>query len=339
MSRGKLRTETNCLNCGTEVDGRYCKNCGQENIEPKQTLGHLLSHFFSDVTHFDSRLWSTLKPLLVKPGFLSGEYIKGRRMKYIDPVRMYLFISAAFFVLFFTIREEHKTITRENSPELVRIIDSMRVRRDREHATDISDTFINGKQVFVLALDDAFRHGYKHYDSVQKTDPYLKTYGPFEKYITRKMVPIWSVYNQDPYNFFPSVFEKLKHSYSKVFFISLPFFSLFLYLLYFRRRKEYFYVAHAIFSLHCYCVAFIVLLFLQLLDNKYYTTNQNILAAAVYGLILGSFIYLYKAMRHFYKQGRIKTAIKTMLLSLTTFVLIIVIILSLLVSSFFSMAA
>ncbi len=339
MSHGKLRTETDCLNCGAQINGRYCSQCGQENIEPKQTLRHLLTHFFNDVTHFDSRFWSTLKPLLIKPGFLSEEYIKGRRVKYIDPVRMYLFISAAFFVLFFTIREEHKTITKENNPVLVRIIDSMRAHRDREHVKDISDTFINEKQIFVLSLDDAFRHGYKHYDSVEKTYPDLAKTNTIGKYINRKMVPIWSVYDQDPYNFFPTVFEKFRHSYSKVFFISLPFFSLFLYLLYFRRRKTYFYVAHAIFSLHCYCVAFIVLLFIQLLNNKYYSMNQEILGYVIIGIMIGSFIYLYKAMRRFYQQGRIKTAIKTILLSATTFVLILVIISSLLVNSFFSMAA
>ena len=67
MSHFKERTEKHCLNCGTSVHGRYCHSCGQENIEPKETIVHLVSHFFKDITHFDGKFFSTLKyPLLLK---------------------------------------------------------------------------------------------------------------------------------------------------------------------------------------------------------------------------------------------------------------------------------
>ncbi len=103
MSHFHQRKEKNCLNCGTEVIGNYCHNCGQENIEPKESVWHLVSHFFEDITHFDGKIFTSLKDLILKPGFLSKEYVIGRRASYLNPIRMYLFTSAIFFLIFFSV--------------------------------------------------------------------------------------------------------------------------------------------------------------------------------------------------------------------------------------------
>lgn len=63
----------------------------------------MVLHFFSDITHFDGKFFVTVKDLFLKPGFLSREYINGRRAKYLHPVRMYVFTSAIFFLLFFSL--------------------------------------------------------------------------------------------------------------------------------------------------------------------------------------------------------------------------------------------
>jgi len=93
------------LNCGNQVLGRYCQECGQENLEPKETVLHLVSHFINDITHFDGKFFSTLKYLLFRPGFLSAEYVRGRRMSYLHPIRMYVFTSAIFFLVFYSLAE------------------------------------------------------------------------------------------------------------------------------------------------------------------------------------------------------------------------------------------
>jgi hypothetical protein len=99
MSNHPLRKETNCLNCGAEVTDRFCSHCGQENIEPRENFWQLLVHFFNDFTHFDGKFFSTIRVLLLQPGKLTREYIAGRRAGYLHPIRMYLFISFAFFIL------------------------------------------------------------------------------------------------------------------------------------------------------------------------------------------------------------------------------------------------
>ncbi|HRO68985.1 MAG TPA: DUF3667 domain-containing protein [Chitinophagaceae bacterium] len=104
MSHRPERKEKDCLNCGTIVQGKYCHVCGQENTEPKESFWGMVSHFFNDITHFDGKFFTTLRVLLTRPGFLSAEYMRGRRMSYLNPVRMYVFTSALFFLIFFSIR-------------------------------------------------------------------------------------------------------------------------------------------------------------------------------------------------------------------------------------------
>jgi hypothetical protein len=69
MSHLPERKEKNCGNDGTHVVGKYCHECGQENVEPKETVWQLVSHFFTDITYFDGKFFITLKDLLFKPGF------------------------------------------------------------------------------------------------------------------------------------------------------------------------------------------------------------------------------------------------------------------------------
>ncbi len=116
MSHIPERKEKNCLNCGAEVQGRFCQVCGQENIEPKESFWHLVTHFMYDITHFDGKFFSTLKYLLFKPGFLSHEYLRGRRASYLHPIRMYVFTSAIFFLIFFSLKTDESIVRiNENS--------------------------------------------------------------------------------------------------------------------------------------------------------------------------------------------------------------------------------
>lgn len=102
MSHLKERKQKNCLNCNAQVYGKYCHICGQENLEPYESVWHLVTHFINDITHFDGKFFSTLRLLVFKPGFLSGEYKRGRRNNYLNPVRMYVFTSFIFFFVFFS---------------------------------------------------------------------------------------------------------------------------------------------------------------------------------------------------------------------------------------------
>ena len=106
MQHAHLRKDKICLNCGATVQERFCSHCGQENTEPRESFRHLIGHFFADVTHYDAQVFTTVKDLIVKPGYLTGQYNAGKRVSYLNPIRMYIFISAVFFIVAFSLKGE-----------------------------------------------------------------------------------------------------------------------------------------------------------------------------------------------------------------------------------------
>jgi hypothetical protein len=89
---------THCDNCGAPVSDRYCARCGQRVEAPVHSLWHFSELALEDLTHADSRLWRTLGALLLRPGYLTREFLAGRRARYLPPVRLYLVISVVFFL-------------------------------------------------------------------------------------------------------------------------------------------------------------------------------------------------------------------------------------------------
>jgi Protein of unknown function (DUF3667) len=93
-------TATLCANCGTPLNGKYCSACGQRHHDlPIHHFWHFVGEAAEDLTHADSRLWQTLIALLFRPGFLTREFLDGRRARYLPPVRLYLVVSVIFFVI------------------------------------------------------------------------------------------------------------------------------------------------------------------------------------------------------------------------------------------------
>ena len=191
MSHLHERKEKVCLNCGASLVGRYCQDCGQENVEPKESLGHLITHFFNDVTHFDGKFFSSMKYLLLKPGFLTEEYTKGRRATYLNPIRMYLFISAMFFLVlmtFFVDRAEHtvtttKTTTHRDTTSLRKGISAMR------HTLD--SLAIEQDSTEIARIDNALAKAgtepknVHEYDSMQAALPKAKRDNFIDRYFNR----------------------------------------------------------------------------------------------------------------------------------------------------------
>ena len=104
-----------------------------------------------------------------------------------------------------------------------------------------------------------------------------------------------------------SITEKIMSKVSIVLFIFLPVFTLFLMLIYIRRSFTY--MEHLVFVFHTQTVFFLLLSIFYLLNFVVEMSNFE------WVFIILFLIYLYKALRHFYGQGRIKTILKFILLN------------------------
>lgn len=303
MSHLHERKEKTCLNCGASLIDRYCHVCGQENLEPKESFGHLLAHFIEDFTHFDGKLFSTLKYLLFKPGFLTAEYIKGKRASYLNPIRMFLFISTVFFLLIMTFWlpkgiQVKEVDGKKAATKMKQASHSFRAALDSMDAA-IKDTAYEVHTQLTL----------HQYDSLQNTLAPDKKDDKLTRYFARKMYAARDMSHDHAEEFLHRLFENFFHSLPYMLFISVPLIAIWLMLLYIRRRKDYFYVSHVIFTVHYYCLVYLMLMVIFALIKI-----GGIPTYFIVLLILGIYLYLYAAMLRFYKQGWLKTFVKYLIL-------------------------
>lgn len=336
MSHIPKRKEKDCLNCGTIVQGHYCQNCGQENVVPKETFWHMVTHFFYDITHFDSNFFNTIHHLILKPGFLSKEYMQGRRASYLHPIKMYVFTSAIFFLLFFSVfkaenainmntdkpislRERTDHINRlqkklANEPGNVKLKERIDFARDTSHVLTSLDTYDEDEGI--IEFGSRSYRSMAEYDSIEQTLPPSERDGWLMRRVTKKLIAINNKYRHNPEEAGVKLLDGLFHRLPYMLFISLPLFALILRFVYIRRRKQFYFADHGVFTIHLYVFSFIVLLVVFGLDELQSRIHWGFLDTLQLIIFLGLTVYLYIAMRNFYKQGWFKTFIKFLLVAI-----------------------
>jgi hypothetical protein len=91
-NRGHAKSGT-CHNCGAALGGPFCHVCGQKHADLHKPLWELTEDFLHTILHFDSRMWQTLKALFVLPGQLTLDWLDGRQMRHMPPIRLFVFTS------------------------------------------------------------------------------------------------------------------------------------------------------------------------------------------------------------------------------------------------------
>lgn len=145
---GITQQEDYCLNCKTTLQGDFCHRCGQPKLDTHHdSFLHTMTHFIGDFVHFDSQIFRTAIPLLFKPGFLVNEYFKGKRVSYLPPIRMYVFLSFLFFFLTFSLSDftNDKKVKLKEQPSSAFSLDIKKDSSDLEENTiwqELSDSLV-----------------------------------------------------------------------------------------------------------------------------------------------------------------------------------------------------
>lgn len=317
MSKSKIRNDKTCLNCKFVVENKFCPNCGQENIETRQTFHHLFFHFFEDLTHYDNTFWRTIKNLLLKPAALSKEYVSGKRLSYLAPVRLYIFISFVTFLVIamvpisatFALEKESQSSpnTTFNNPKALQKTDTLQ----DEKTKTINNVFF--KDLLTVA----------QLDSIQKQAPASKKLSDTNYWLLKKLR---IVAEQNTVN---EIFEKFLssfgHNLPKVLFIIMPLFAFFLWL--FHNKKKWYYFDHGIFTLHYFSFLLLLFLILYLLNKCTAALPQTTVVVLIENVlnwigIIWMVYYFFPAHHRFYGETRRKSFLKSSLLFLINFIII-----------------
>ncbi len=294
-----------CLNCGrpTGETDNFCPNCGQENEDETVTLKPLVADALSEMASWDSKLVRTVLPLLFRPGLLTNEFLAGRRVRYLSPLKMYLVISAVFFLVLPT-----GSVTRHMhvNPAGVSLHASAHKSTATGHpkktvTTSVPDEDGDGDgttKIITQSEIDSLPATVAAYDARQRVSTHRD--GFWKSLLLRQIIKA----RHDGQTFQQSVVQGVLEDLPKMMFGLLPVFALLLKITYWRRRRLY--IEHLIFALHSHAFTF-TLLTLAVLVTTHWAATEPIIWTA-FSVILP--VYLFAAMRRVYKQGWWKTGFK-----------------------------
>ena len=97
-SPGTKPRPATCPSCGTEAPSLFCNNCGEKKISAHDlSVRHYLGEAFSAVTSLDSKVLRTVWLLVSRPGYLSNEYFRGSRVRYVKPLQLFLLFNVIYY--------------------------------------------------------------------------------------------------------------------------------------------------------------------------------------------------------------------------------------------------
>jgi ABC-type multidrug transport system fused ATPase/permease subunit len=261
---------------------------------------HSLREFLAEatevITHADSRLWRTIYPLLFRPGFLTREFLRGRRARYLPPFRLYIVASVLFFLIASLGSHTPQFIgvgTENGVPKSVTLVDPTKpepgqpAETPEQRARRYCDDSVIGEGSW---LDGRIRAG------------------------CRKIVIDGG----------RGVVEALYHNIPRGLIVLLPLLALVMRIMYLRR----YYVEHLLFFIHNHAFTFVFLiiytLLLRLLTLRWFEAGVSgtLVAIMTAAMILLVPYYTYRAMLRVYGQGKWITRFKFVALSFAYLILV-----------------
>ncbi|HEU5135489.1 MAG TPA: DUF3667 domain-containing protein [Steroidobacteraceae bacterium] len=310
-----------CANCHASLDGEYCSACGQRHEPHIHTVAHFAGEAFESISHADSRLWRTLWYLLARPGFLTREFFRGKRVSYLPPFRLYLVISVVFFLVVGTpegvaidvdedataerienMYEAAEALEEETGPgseELRMAASRLREQADREKlALESGETVAKPRDG--LASKNVMTDFCAEFS---KPDPnanqnYAKLHSACAKIAVddgRELA------------------KTVAHNIPRAMFLFLPLLALSMKPLYWRPKR--YYVEHLLFLIHNHAFVFLVLTLIALLELIPRVGDH--LGIVKFAAWVYMAWYLFRGMRNYYGQGRALTFAKYLTIGLS----------------------
>ena len=300
MSNSQLRHNKICENCGYTVDVAYCSECGQKNVETRQSFMHLAGHFMEDLTHYDSGFWKTIKYLLFRPAKLTKDYLEGKKITYTPPVKLYIFISFIAFLSLGLIPagEDTDTDIVSHEAQLSQSVDLGNTKTSIKIKTSDTIRAVQAGQYKVKNI--------RELDSLRELPKDKRINWP--QYITAKA----RLNSNNKEVSEEQVREIVVHTIPKVLFIYMPIFAFWLWL--FHGKKRWYFFEHGIFTLHYFSfllLFFTIILALCIIPGTYWGNTGTLIIFILWIIyLIYSFFYFFRAHRKMYGESRLVSRLK-----------------------------
>lgn len=331
------------------VEG-YCAACGQRAAPFLRPVHHLGREVVADYFGFDGKLWRTIVPLLFRPGFLTREYLDGRRNRYVRPVRLYLTASVLLFFLLSVLPEGGlmSNVVRMGPEASAAAADSIAAAK-AALADSLGPAAVALSEVEeeIANLDEERAALTASRDSLRVVVAAGENLGGTD---STEDQDFWDAVGETTYSKAERVagmgeegarkwvLEAFTSNMPKAMFVLLPLFALLLKLLFVRHGR--YYGEHLVFALHTHAFAFVTFALLAALQAVTGSVEQ--LTGPLRWLVGGSVLmllasvpaYVLVALHRVYEQGWVKTTLKWAVLTGTYVVALILAVVAVIVLAF-----
>jgi hypothetical protein len=241
-----------CLNCGAALVGPFCAECGQRALPPHPSMRELVGDAVEHLSGWDGKFAETLRLIIAKPGELTRQWLEGRRVHFISPLRLYFTASLVYFLIAAAPNVPAKqTLSFGTSGQGSNsvVLDPM---APRQVVTGVQDASNSGKPLSKARRDSL----------IQKVAKAPWVFRP----LMRRAI-------DDPTGLRVAILRM----FPRMFFALLPIYAGILALFYHRRK----YPEHLYFALHLHTFAFIALTVPKLGAFAHMETLDGVLGTAV----------------------------------------------------------
>ena len=304
---------TQCENCGTPLQGHWCAQCGQPAIDYRRSFRHVIADLLNEFLNWDSKFFATIGLLLVRPWKLTNQFLAGHRVRYVNPLRLYLLASILFFFavnygakglrlepgklnpkdraeleadlkkgdLPPAARQELGALLRESSPPPAPSPSPKESSPPPAPGTDKQRQEYGkiGERPFVV------------FDQAKSTTP-------FERWIEARAKEKMGEHGTKMGLFISTLFSNLPY----MMLCCIPLFALVLKILYLRRHI--FYIDHLIYALHIHTFAYTGIMLIVLATIELTRVTPGAIAGWIIALLWIAFVVqIFLSIRRVYRQG------------------------------------
>jgi hypothetical protein len=346
LGKGKARKPlpfTHCENCGTELRGHWCYECGQAAVDYHRSFGHVVLEVLDEFLNWDSKIFGTIGLLVAKPWRLTIDFVEGKRVRHAHPLRLYL---VAGFIFFFAVNYGAKGLKIEPGkiPEKGREAVAAEIEKNREEIEkelkkeNLSPEDRKKAEEFLNSLTkpsplptaaasvppppEPSAPAASVSPGESPAEPAKRTYGqinerpflvfdnaksttPFEKWLEERAKDKMGEHGTKMGLFIATLFSNLPY----MMLCCIPLFAFVLKVLYIRRRI--FYIDHLIYALHIHTFFYTAIMLIVLATMGLNRTIPGTFAGWVIAAMWITFVVqIFLSIRYVYRQGWFLSTLK-----------------------------
>ncbi len=318
-----------CENCGAPMAGPFCAQCGQAAVDYRRSFRHVIVDVLDSFLNWDSKFFATIGWLIARPWHLTNQFLVGRRVRYVHPLRLYLLVSILFF---FVVNYWAKSIHADpsklsaddradiaaelNDPDIppavkARIRGALEAkgRTQPEAQTSPSPQTAVTPQPSVIGSPAPSAPSVTSPSPSGDFRPLVQFDKPpsdkFEKWLEQRAKEKMGEHGSKMALFIATLFSNLPY----MMLCCIPLFALVLKVLYVRKRV--FYIDHLVYALHIHSFAYLAIMLIVLITLG---LNRSIPGAFAGWIIAALWItfaaQIFLSIRRVYRQGWFFTVFK-----------------------------